>query len=632
MVICMQYPLLIVKSDKVQNKLQELYEKNLLLQDEISFSVSKNTNAVKENDGQELYLIILQFCNERQCIERLYIGTCVTYQKGENAALDVVARLQCTSKAPLVIQNFLTHSQLDVKLDLVEKEYANVEYSGKLVQLIEELLIRKNKIKCFNSPKIQYPQRKEEETLHVLAQHNEHCVRRWKEQPPMIERSEFQRDRERIVNSKAFRRLVDKAQIFTSSKGDHYRTRMTHTLEVAQIARSIAYSLGMNTDLTEAIALGHDLGHTPFGHQGERTLADILHKKLFLQSKCDITEQNPYGGFKHNFQSIRVASFLEEKYIDFQGLNLSIQTLEGMLKHTKVQCKDCSSCKLENCDVKCCDPSEFIPLDVKEQLYLQYKCATTIEGQIVGIADEIAQRSHDMDDAFSSELLDFDEFYDFLCMSKLKPLRRKIQNTYENLKKCRTRVQVDEKQMLYARIISDIIWYLVNDVVKMSEYNMKQYVEDDFYTEHHRFKEELICFSQEGSQVCGLLEKLIAKKAVNCPEVTRFDENAERVISELFRRYYKNPKLMHVNTLRRLYVEMADRVDNTLDLVDGEPAQVREEISNITSWKFPESTEVWTDKDREYWEKNKILVRAVTDYIAGMTDNYAMNEYFSFMK
>ncbi len=153
--------------------------------------------------------------------------------------------------------------------------------------------------------KKRYEPRKEEEHLHKFAQHNEYCEKVWGLTESMPERGEFQRDRERIVNSKAFRRMVDKAQIFTSSKGDHYRTRMTHTMEVAQIARSISNSLGLNIDLTEAIALGHDLGHTPFGHQGERTLYDILAGNIDVGLPLMVSK-NVYGGFKHNAQSVRI--------------------------------------------------------------------------------------------------------------------------------------------------------------------------------------------------------------------------------------------------------------------------------------------------------------------------------------
>lgn len=178
-----------------------------------------------------------------------------------------------------------------------------------------------------------YGKRAEEECLHKYAQHNEQCRKVWGLTAGVAERGEFQRDRERIVNSRAFRRMVDKAQIFTSSQGDHYRTRMTHTMEVAQIARSIANSLALNIDLTEAIALGHDLGHTPFGHQGERTLQDILNGRVEIGLPRS-GEKNIYGGFKHNFQSVRMLNCLEEKYVEYEGLDVSYQVLEGVLKHT----------------------------------------------------------------------------------------------------------------------------------------------------------------------------------------------------------------------------------------------------------------------------------------------------------
>lgn len=175
-----------------------------------------------------------------------------------------------------------------------------------------------------------------ENGLADLAQRNEYCERAYNLRAPMQHRG--QRDYERIVHSKAFRRMVDKAQVFSASKGDYYRTRMTHTQAVSQIARGIAEGLGLNMYLTEAIALGHDIGHTPFGHQGERILDSILQGKFnIIKNVESFSGDLSFGGFKHNYQSIRVATLLEEEYTEICGMDLSYQTLEGMLKHTKLK-------------------------------------------------------------------------------------------------------------------------------------------------------------------------------------------------------------------------------------------------------------------------------------------------------
>ncbi|RGS75915.1 dNTP triphosphohydrolase [Ruminococcus bromii] len=184
-----------------------------------------------------------------------------------------------------------------------------------------------------------YKSNKNENTLHKLAQKNEYCKRQYDLKEPTSDgRSEYQRDYDRIIYSKSFRRIVDKTQVFSASKGDHYRTRMTHTMIVCQIARSICNALNCNQALTEAIAISHDLGHTPFGHIGERTLNNIL-KKSFPE----------VGGFKHNYQGLRVVSMLEKDYYEIDGLDLSYQVMEGMFKHTS-QKKDIDVSEFVNDD------------------------------------------------------------------------------------------------------------------------------------------------------------------------------------------------------------------------------------------------------------------------------------------
>lgn len=525
----------------------------------------------------------------------------------------------------MVIQNILSYSELDLKRDFEKHSYVNVEYTKTLIAQIKELLVipQQGMLGGENG----FDKRDEETNLHEYAQHNEHCQREWYVREAECERGEFQRDRERIVNSKAFRRMVDKAQIFTSSKGDHYRTRMTHTLEVAQIARAIANSLKLNIDLTEAIALGHDLGHTPFGHQGERTLDDIINGRTEVLQRLKFEDNNPYGGFKHNFQSLRMLTQLEEKYVERPGLDVSYQVLEGVLKHTSHMSKDCENCPRKKCSGRCCDYAEFVDEQIKEQLYTEYDFATTLEGQVVALADEIAQRGHDIDDAFSSGLLTFEEFQDYLKLSKLRPLNSIIESTYRKVREQEERILIDDSEMLTARVVSDIIGYLVSDVVNNSRKNMELYQENNFYDERHRFDEKLIDFSTEGEEVCRLLEKLISKRAINCLEVTRFDRNASEIVKYLFKAYYNNPKLIHTGTLRRIYIDMRSYTDNVIDFTKGDPALVREEFQKIVTHQYPDETKEWTEADNEYYQKRKILIRHIVDLIAGMTDSYAINEY-----
>jgi dGTPase len=188
-------------------------------------------------------------------------------------------------------------------------------------------------------------------------------------EPPAATRSDFQRDRDRIVHSTAFRRLEYKTQVFVNHEGDLFRTRLTHSLEVAQIARALARALGANEDLVEAIALAHDLGHTPFGHAGQDALNDCM---------------RPYGGFEHNLQSLRVVDELEERYAAFNGLNLCFETREGILKH--------------------CSPDNARRLGELGERFLRRR-QPSLEAQLTNLADEIAYNNHDIDDGLRSGLL-----------------------------------------------------------------------------------------------------------------------------------------------------------------------------------------------------------------------------------
>lgn len=473
-----------------------------------------------------------------------------------------------------------------------------------------------------------------------LKQNEEFCERAFvlDKSVNRLKRTNFQRDYERIIHAKAFRRLVDKAQIFTSSKGDHYRTRMTHTMEVAQIARGIAKELDLNIELTEAIALAHDIGHTPFGHQGERTLDDIL--------KGDIegitvrnTESNYYGGFKHNLQGVKVVTLLEEKYLDHEGINLSYQVLEGILKHTKLlSCKSCNegkNCSGEKgqCNKLKNDLEGFLPdYCDKEKLFLGYRFPTTLEGQVVAIADEIAQRSHDIDDALRSDLISFRDLKAYLSLDKFKELKNRIEKIEEDFyKKQEETLFLSEKDVLHGRVVSEIIAFFIEALCVQSFCNIKKYKEaykDDldkrsFFEKYKRVNEQLIKFDDNTNKLCKYLEDVVTKKVLVCSEVACFDNKASMIVQELFKAYYNKPLLLPQSVLRRIYKETIKQYENTINLNVSDVGIVKKEIGRMIN---PTQIEC-SEKQKEYFEKQKILVRAIVDYIAGMTDSYAVNEY-----
>ncbi|MCM1988913.1 deoxyguanosinetriphosphate triphosphohydrolase family protein [Oceanirhabdus seepicola] len=467
-----------------------------------------------------------------------------------------------------------------------------------------------------------------EQTLSYLSQKNEHCKRAIAINESDNNRSEFQRDRERIVHTKASRRLVDKAQIFTSSKGDHFRTRMTHTLEVSQIARGLALRLNLNNDLTEAIALAHDIGHTPFGHQGERTLNSILRNEIKIITCADKID---FGGFKHNFQGLRILSYLEEKYFEHEGIDLSYQVLEGVLKHTGGKVKDCNNCDKEVCLRKCFDVDEFLINGEKEYLFLEYNFPTTLEGQIVSIADEIAQRGHDLDDAFAAKHLSFDELVSYAEITKMKPIKdilEKIKIESNRMKESNI-LFIDENDMLRARLVSEILGYFMKDIVTQSKINISKYdLDNELYNKHHRINKKLIEFSDDCKFILDYLETIISKKVINSFEVARFDDKAKRIIMALFKAYYDNPKLLPDRTLTRIYRDIKRISNNVIDFRNGDPKLISKEL-NLICFSEPKGKDCNIDLNDEYIIKRKILVRNITDYIAGMTDNYAMNEYNS---
>ncbi len=547
-------------------------------------------------------------------IESIYVGTCELHFDGTKYKIDYRMNKCITNKR--VIANILDNIELDLQNDYEKASYIIKCDQKRLSKTLEELIIKSVK----PDPTV-YHNNFDTYELAEYAIHNEQCRRLHGLIIENPKRNEFQRDRERIVNSKAFRRLVDKAQIFSAEKGDHYRTRMTHTLEVNQIAKAIASALNLNLDLTEAIALGHDLGHTPFGHQGERTLYSILKgEELGSIFKIDtkLLANDGLGGFKHNLQSVRMLTKLEEKYAEYKGLDISFQVLEGILKHTE----------LKNANI-----FDLIDQEIAKELHVEQSFASSLEGQVVAVADEIAQRGHDVDDALSSGLITIDELIDYLSIEKFEPLKSLLEEERNKIE-CSCRVYVDENEMKNARIISRIVNYFVNDVIENSERKIHEYrLINSRDISIGVFTEKLVDLSKAGGSICIFLEKVIKKKVISDTEVARFDYNANVIIRELFLAYYTNPKLLHKRTLKKIYIDILqhpnqDVSETAIDFSDGNTQIIQLEFEDFNSAeiKFDESGNLG-DENRVLFEKRKIFIRNIVDFIAGMTDSYALAEY-----
>lgn len=515
------------------------------------------------------------------------------------------------------IENICKLSELNLDSDFSEGQYILIENSTPISEQLN-FIINPPFENPVNVKK--YAHLSTEDNLHALAQRNEYCNRQYNLRDPMKYRSEFQRDYERIIHSKAFRRMVDKAQIFSSTKGDYYRTRMTHSQTVAQIARGIAEGLKVNIYLTESIALAHDIGHTPFGHQGERTLDKILRNEIKIIKNAELYSNENFGGFKHNFQSIRVAGLLEEEYSEIYGMDLSYQTLEGMLKHTKFK-------KEQFDNEKEYSLKEFInTYNANKMLHFEQECCSTLEGQIVLIADEIAQRGHDLDDALSSGVMSFHEFKDFLTVKKISKLEDIVNNVNSKIsesKKQKRRI-VDEDELKHSRTVSAIISYFINDVIDNSTTLINGYNIDTFEKNNHAVDKVLVNFSSEASMLCKYLETIITNKVINSSEVSLFDNNAATIVSSLFKAYYNNPRLLHKGTQRRIYIDTRNFTENVIDFEYGNHKIIEKELELITK---SDLTYLSSSMKEEYMAKRKVLVRNICDFISGMTDTYALNEF-----
>ena len=352
-------------------------------------------------------------------------------------------------------------------------------------------------------------------------------------------RTPFQRDRDRIIHSASFRRLKHKTQVFVNTVGDHYRTRITHSMEVAQIARSIARYLNLNEDLAETLSLAHDLGHTPFGHAGEDALNGAM---------------GQYGGFDHNAHTLRIVTKLETRYGDFDGLNLSWETLEGIVKHN--------------------GPLEepFWEIEAFNKVYdLELKTYAGPEAQVASLADDIAYNNHDMDDAIRGGLIRLNDLSEIPLVG---PIIGKITARYPGIEAGRAANEV------VRRVIDGMVTDLINETKKRAHALKPKSAQ-----EVRDLTVPLVAFSESMQASHLALKQFLFDHVYRHPRVNRMSSKARRIVAKLFQFFNEEPDCL--------------------------------------PWEWREATE---------GPETAKTARVVGDYVAGMTDRYAMNEYEKLFK
>ena len=345
--------------------------------------------------------------------------------------------------------------------------------------------------------------------LEAYACHPERSRGRRHAEVPAPTRNDFQRDRDRIVHSTAFRRLVYKTQVFLNHEGDLFRTRLTHSLEVAQLGRSIARSLGLNEDLVEAVALAHDLGHTPFGHAGQDTLNACMQE---------------FGGFEHNLQSLRVVDFLEERYPDFDGLNLTFETREGILKH--------------------CARRNALIIEAQEPGGIAHRFLNgtdpSLEAQLCNLADAIAYNAHDIDDGVRSGLLTLSQMAEVPLFAHYKTLTLQQHPGLSEANKAR--------RLLYEtirRMLSDQVY----DVIDVTRANLQKHKPQS--ADEARQAGALVAFGTEMASRVRDMKSFLFKHLYRHPQVMEMTNNAQTVVRELFDAYLSQPQEMSADFSQR---------------------------------------------------------------------------------
>ena len=343
-------------------------------------------------------------------------------------------------------------------------------------------------------------------------------------------RSPYQRDRDRIIHSSSFRRLKHKTQVFVNTEGDHYRTRLTHSMEVSQIARTLARSLGLNEDLSETLSLSHDLGHAPFGHAGEEILSQCMEK---------------YGGFDHNIQTLRIVTLIENKYYKFYGLNLTIETLDGLIKH--------------NGPVKNITSYKKI---LKKDLFndkIAFNRFPSLEAQVAAISDDIAYNNHDLEDGLRAGLFTIKKFSSIPFISRL------INKHLNNIKNFR-------REIIISQIVRDLINLMVIDVINTTNKNLKK---NNPQSINDIYKQDrlIVDFSDKVNMIDNQIIDFLKCNMYNHKKVIINTNKGRKIINDLFKYLLKNPKKYISNELFK--------------------------------------------KDQKE--------RVIADFIAGMTDRYAIN-------
>ena len=343
-------------------------------------------------------------------------------------------------------------------------------------------------------------------------------------------RSPYQRDRDRIIHSSSFRRLKHKTQVFVNTEGDHYRTRLTHSMEVSQIARTLTRHLGLNEDLSETLSLAHDLGHAPFGHAGEEILRDCMEK---------------YGGFNHNIQTLRIVTWLENKYYNFLGLNLTIETLDGLLKHNGLITNVIPYKKILN--------KNFFNKKLK------FKSSPSLEAQISSISDDIAYNNHDLEDGLRAGLFSIEKLSSISFISEL-------------VKKHQKKMKNFRREIIINQIVRDLINLMVIDVITTTKKNLKKLKPkciNDIYKQNNK----LVHFSKKTQEIDNQVKDFLKRNMYNNKKVIANTDKGKMIIKDLFKHLLNNTKKYISNELL----------------------------------------------------KNEQKERLIADFIAGMTDRYAIN-------
>ena len=345
-------------------------------------------------------------------------------------------------------------------------------------------------------------------------------------------RNDFQRDRDRIIHSTAFRRLKHKTQVFVNTSGDHFRTRITHSLEVSQIARTLSKFFNLNEDLSETLSLAHDLGHTPFGHAGEEALNNCMKE---------------YGGFDHNIQTLRIVTILENRYYNFNGLNLTLETLDGLIKHNGPLVNLVKFNKIlgENFFSK----------------KINFLNNTSLEAQIASISDDIAYNSHDLEDGLKSNLFRLNDLIKIPILNKVILKHKKKMKKYS----------ID---LIVRQIIREIINEMVSDVIITTQKNIKKNNIKNL-NDVYSSKNKIVCFSNKMKKFDLEIKKFLKQKMYFHNTVNKKTNFGQKIIKNLFTIIKKKPK----------------------------------KYINVSKYK------------------NLNIERIICDYIAGMTDRYAINLY-----